>query len=121
MTQTVTDRVKFAPDRTTLAVVLIAALGALPLGLSSPYLAPLLLLPVAAFVWVLRARVTATREGLEICNGLLVRRMAWAEVDRFDLPARGPVLLHTTKGRSVRLTALARQDLRRLIKMGTPA
>jgi hypothetical protein len=115
------EKVRFGPERTTLAVVLVMALGALPLGLSSPYLAPVLLLPVAAAVWVLRARVVAAEIGLEVCNGLGVRRFRWQDVAGFDIPRRGPVVLQATSGRSVPLTALPRRDLRRLIEIGTPA
>ena len=117
----VVGKVRFGPERTTLAVVLVAALGSLPLGLSSPYLAPVLVLPVLATVWVLRARVVAARIGLEVCNGLGVRRFRWEDVDRFDVPLRGPVVLQPTTGRAVRLTALPRRELRRLLEVGTAA
>ena len=115
------DKVRFGPEKTTLAVVLVMALGALPLGLSSPYLAPILVLPVLATVWILRARVVAADIGLEVCNGLRVRRFRWQDVAGFDIPKRGPVVLQPTKGRPVPLTALPRRDLRRLIEIGTPA
>lgn len=93
-------------------------LGALPLALSSPYLAPVFLLPVGMVVWVLRARVAAGRKGLEICNGLGVRTVAWDEVDRFEIPKRGPVVLHSMKGATVRLTALSRRDLPAVLEVG---
>jgi len=112
--------VRFGPERTTLAVVLVLALGALPLGLSSPYLAPLLLIPMIAAVWVLRARVVAGRDGVEVCNGLGVRRLGWSQVDAFDVPKRGPVVLRDSDGGRVRLTALPRHELRRLLEIGTP-
>lgn len=112
---------RYAPERTTLAVVAIAFMSALPLSLSSPYLAPLLLLPLLGGLWVLRARVVAAPTGLEVCNGLGVRRLAWEEVDRFEVPRRGPVVLHPVEGRPVHLTALARRDLRELIRTGQPA
>lgn len=96
-------------------------LGTLPLGLSSPWLTPALLLPVAAFVWVLRARVVATPLGCEVCNGLRVRRFGWADVAAFDVPTKGPVVLRPTTGRSVRLTALPRAELRRFLAVGNPA
>lgn len=115
------DKVRFGPDRTTLAVVVVMALGALPLGLASPYLAPVLLLPVLAAVWVLRARVVAAEIGLEVCNGLGVRRFRWQDVAGFDIPERGPVLLLPTHGRPLRLTALPRRELTRLLEIGTPA
>jgi hypothetical protein len=103
--------VQFRPDRTALAVALVAFLGAIPLALSSFYLAPAFLVPLGVVVWVLRARVGADRRGLEICNGLGVRRVAWDDVDRFEIPDRGPVVLHSVKGATLRLTALARRDL----------
>jgi hypothetical protein len=103
--------VQFRPDRTTLAVALVILLGALPFALSSPYLAPAFLLPLGMVVWVLRARVAAGTKGLEICNGLGVRAVAWDDVDRFEIPKHGPVVLHSQKGATLRLTALSRRDL----------
>jgi hypothetical protein len=115
------DKVRFGPERTTLAVVVVMALGSLPLALSSPFLAPILLVPVAATVWILRARVVAAELGLEICNGLGVRRFRWQDVAGFDVPRRGPVVLLPADGKRLRMTALPRQDLSRLLEIGTPA
>lgn len=114
------ETLRFRPDRTLLAVVVILLLGALPLGLTSPFLAPVFLFPVAALVWVLRARVVAAADGLEVCNGLGTHRFRWPDVAGFDIPRRGPVLLQPTTGRPVRLTALPRADLRRLVSAGQP-
>lgn len=118
--QAVGERVRFGPERTVLTVVAIAFLGSLPLALSSPWFAPLLLLPLLAAVWVLRARVVAAPIGLEICNGLGVRRFRWEDVNRFEVPKRGPVVLHPTQGRPVRLIALPRRDLKKVIAVGNP-
>ncbi len=115
------ENARFRPERTTLAAVAVLLLGSLPLGLSSPFLAPVLLVPVGALVWVLRARVVAADVGLEVCNGLSVRRFRWQDVAGFDIPKRGPVVLRPVEGKAVRLTALQRRDLRRLIEIGTPA
>ncbi|MCW2585730.1 MAG: chemotaxis protein CheW [Frankiales bacterium] len=115
------EKVQVRPERTTLAVVLVAFLGALPLGLSSPWLAPALLVPLAALVWVLRARVVAAAAGLEICNGLRVRRFGWDEVAGFEVPDRGPVKLLLTSGQALRLSALSRRDLPRVLEAGQPA
>jgi hypothetical protein len=115
------EKVQVRPERTTLAVVLVLFLGGLPLGLSSPWLAPALLVPLAALVWVLRARVVAGPDGLEVCNGLAVHQFAWDDVSGFEVPDHGPVKL-LVKGRSsLRLTALARRDLARVLEVGTPA
>ena len=112
--------VRFRPERTTLAVVIVMTLGALPLALSSPYLAPVLLLPVVLAIWVLRARVVAADIGLEVCNGLGVRRYRWQDVDGFTVPDRGPVLLLPTTGKPLRLTALPRRELTRLLALTGP-
>lgn len=111
------ENVTFGPERTTLAVVLVFALGCLPLGLSSPWLAPLFAFPIGAAVWVLRARVAASEAGLEICNGLGVRRLAWKEVTGFEVPQRGPVTMLTEEGEHIRLTALPRTKLRQLLEL----
>lgn len=108
------ERVRFGPERITMAPVLIMAIGSLPLGLSSPALRWVLLVPVVCAVWVLRARVVVTREGLEVCNGLAAHRYAWESVEGFDLPRRGPVRL-LAGGRRVAMTALPRQQVRALV------
>jgi hypothetical protein len=114
-------QVRFVPERTTLAVVIVMTLGALPLALSSWWLAPAVLLPLGALVWVLRARVVAADIGLEVCNGLRVRRFRWQDVAGFDVPDRGPVKLLPEGGKPLRLTALSRRDLPRLLEAGKPA
>ena len=111
------EKVRFAPERTAVAAVLVLALGTFPLALASAFLAPLLLVPVAALVWVLRARVVAADLGLEVCNGLGVRRLRWQDVAGFDVPKRGPVRLLPETGRPLALTALPRRDLRRLLEV----
>jgi hypothetical protein len=113
------EAVRFAPERTTLAAVVVMLAGSLPLALSSPYLAPLLLVPVVAAVWVLRARVAATKVGVEVCNGWGVRRFGWDDVAGFEVPPRGPVKVQL-KDRSLRMTALARRDLPKLLEVGAP-
>lgn len=114
------QNVRFRPDRTAYAVTVVLLLGSLPLGLSSPWFSVAFLLPLASFVWVARARVVANEQGLEVCNGLGVQRLLWTEVAAFDVPHRGPVLLRRTAGKALRLTALSRSDLPRLLAVGTP-
>jgi hypothetical protein len=115
------EKVQVRPDRTTLAVVLVLFLGGLPLALSSPWLAPALLVPLGALVWVLRARVVASASGLEVCNGLAVRRFTWDDVSGFEVPDHGPVRLLVKDRAPLRLSALARRDLARVLEVGTPA
>lgn len=109
------------PERTTVAAVVVLALGALPLALSSPYLVPVLLVPVAALVWVLRARVVASATGLEVSNGLRVRHVDWEQVAGFRVPERGPVTLLRHGAPPLRLTALSRRELPQVLAVGEPA
>ena len=113
------EPVRFGPERTTLAAVVVLLAGALPLALSSPYLAPLLLVPVAATVWVLRARVRATKQSVQVCNGLAVRQFTWDDVVGFEVPKWGPVTVQL-KDRSLRMTALDRRELPKLLEIGSP-
>ncbi len=111
------QRVHFGPERVALLPVLIFLAGAVPLALSSPWLVWLLLLPVAAAVWVLRARVVADASGLEVCLGLGVRRVSWSEVEGVDVPRRGAARLLLRDGQRLRLPALSPRDVRRLLDL----
>jgi hypothetical protein len=103
--------VRLRPERTTWFAVALFALTSLPLVASSPLLVPLLLLPAAAVVWVVRARVVAAPVGLEVCNGLVPRRTTWEQVEGFDVPPRGAPRVVLTDGRRWRMTAIDRRQL----------
>jgi hypothetical protein len=115
------DQVRLRPERTTLAAVVVMTLGSLPLALSSPYLAVVLLLPLGALVWVLRARVVADATSLEVCNGLGVKLLAWDEVAGFQVPDHGPVKLLRHGAGPILLTAVNRRELPRLLAVSEPA
>ena len=87
------ERRRFGPERIALLPVMVFFLGSLPIAGSSGALNGVVLLPVAAAVWVLRARVVTLPIGVEVCNGLRAHRLAWSDVDGFDVPRRGPVRL----------------------------
>jgi hypothetical protein len=108
-------RVRFGPDATSWAGVLILAAGAVPLALTDRRLLLVLVVPLAWAVWVLRARVVVTREGLEVCNGLRVHRLAWPELEGYRLPPRGPAQALGPAG-PVALRALPRPRLRALVE-----
>ena len=111
--QTVRRR-RFGPDRIALLPVLVLLLGSLPLAASSAWLNPVVLVPVACAVWVLRARVVVAPVGIEVCNGLAATRLPWSAVEGFDVPRRGPVRLLRTCARPVPMTALSKRQLPQL-------
>ena len=113
--------VRFGPDRIALLPVMVFLLGSLPVASSDARLSWLMLIPLLCGVWVLRARVLAAPLGVEVCNGLRPVRVAWEDVEGFDVPRRGPVRLRRRGQRPLLLTALPRRDLRRLIEVGERA
>jgi hypothetical protein len=107
-------RRRFGPERIALLPVLVVLLGSLPLAASSPWLAVVLLVPVACAVWVLRARVVVAPVGIEVCNGLAAHRLPWSSVEGFEVPRRGPLRLLRTGGARLAMTAVPRRQLRDL-------
>lgn len=107
-------RTRFGPGPISLLPAVLLLLCALPLAGSVPALSWLLLLPVAASGWVLRAGAVVTPEALLWSNGLRRHRTPWPSVQGFDVPRRGPVrLLHD--GRRSVLTAVPRHELGQLV------
>lgn len=114
---------RLGPDKIVLLPVVVAFLGGIPAAFSSPALTWILLLPVLAGAWVVRARVVVKVDGLEVCNGLGVHRVDWPQVGGFDVPRRGFVRLRVLPGAGrdrLPLTAMPRRDLPRLLDAATP-
>jgi hypothetical protein len=99
------------------AAGLIGLFGALALGTTRPWLAPLLLVPVAVMVWGWRAGVDVDGRGVVVRSLLANRRLAWAEIEGFGVHGRR-VVAHLARGGVVPLPAVARGDLPRLIAAG---
>ncbi|MCU1601675.1 MAG: hypothetical protein JWO22_2384 [Frankiales bacterium] len=110
----------FRPDRTAVTAVGVFFIGTLYLALTGPWFAPLLLLPLGCLIWTLRARVVADDTGLVVCNGLGKQQIRWEQVETIEVHKRRPVTLHRTDGGTTLLTALPRQDVRRLVEVGQP-
>ncbi len=117
----VPDRKRFGPERIALVPVVFFLLGSLPVAASSGWLNWLVLLPVACGVWVVRARVVAGPDGVEVCNGLRATQVPWSAVEGFQVPRRGPLRLLRTSGRPLLMTALSRRALPQLIAVGERA
>jgi hypothetical protein len=111
---------RFGPERAALLPVLVWLLATLPLATSHAALAWLLLLPLAAAVWVLRARVVVDAERVLVNNGLGTRAYAWDDVRGLDLPRRGPARLALHDGGRPLLSALPRRRVRALLALAPP-
>lgn len=107
-------RRRFGPGPIALVPLVLMAVCTLPVAASVRWLQWLPLVPVLASVWALRARVVVADDGLVVCNGLRTRRVAWDDVEGFDVPRHGPVRL-LTDGRRTPLTALPRHELPALL------
>ena len=117
----VPDRVVLRTERGTLFVAIVFLLGALPLATSHVALLPLLALPVGCLVWLRRARVVADRTGLTICNGWRTRRVAWTDVQGFDLSGPRRIRLLEAGHEPRALAGLQRRDLPRLLAVSAHA
>jgi hypothetical protein len=107
-------RARFGPTPLALLPLLMVGVGTVAVA-AWPPLRWLPVLPLVAAVWVLRARVVVTPEGLDVGNGLRRRRVPWDRVEGFDLPRRGPVRL-LEPGRRTALTAVPRHEVPRLLR-----
>lgn len=108
-------KVRFGPDLGSVLAATFLTFGAVPLALSDRRLLVVLLVPLACWLWVARARVVVRPGGLEVCNGLGVHRLRWEQVEGYDLPARGVVRVLTPDG-PVPLRALPRNRARALVQ-----
>ncbi|MFI7666571.1 PH domain-containing protein [Nocardia sp. NPDC049526] len=76
----------------------------------------LLLLPVAAAVWVERTRTTVSEDGLDLRTVFGSRHLDWAQVAGVGIPKRGFVRAHLTDDTEVKLPAVSYDRLRDLIR-----
>ncbi|MGE5828695.1 MAG: PH domain-containing protein [Micromonosporaceae bacterium] len=95
----------------------IALIGAVPLLAYGWYFAPVLLVPLAVAVWAWRAGTDVDARGLRVRAALLSRWVAWAEVAELGADPRGRVAAWLTSGAVLRLPAVSRADLPRLISV----
>ncbi|WP_433201745.1 PH domain-containing protein [Nocardia sp. CA-107356] len=76
----------------------------------------LLLLPVAAAVWIARTRTTVSETGLDLRTVIGSRHLDWAQVAGVSIPKRGFVRAHLTDDTDVKLPAVSYDRLRDLIR-----
>jgi Bacterial PH domain len=100
----------------------IALIGAVPLLAYGWYFLPILLVPLAVAIWAWRAGTDVDSRGLRVRAALLSRRVNWAEVAELGADPRGRVAARLTTGAVLRLPAVSRADLPRLVAVApTPA
>lgn len=104
----------------------VVVLIALPLTLALPPLLPLLLVPAAFALWVVRSETLVEPEGVTVRGLLRTRRVRWDEVSAIEKRRSGglvgPVRLHTTDGGTLDLPYVTRADVAdlRAIAEGRP-
>ncbi|WP_239090485.1 PH domain-containing protein [Asanoa iriomotensis] len=127
------NRVRFRPHQSILIAAFIAFVGVLPIAFG-PSLAsstttatddgsdvrwlfvPLLLIPIAVFVWVLRSGTDADASGLRVRGLLASKRIPWSEVRELATDDRGRAVVLLRDGYAVTLASVGRDDLGRLVE-----
>jgi hypothetical protein len=109
-------RAKFRYNAAITVAAAITVISGLPLATTRWYLAPLLLLPLAIGVWGWRAGTDATINGVQVRAMLGSRFLPWAKVESLVVGERDRVYAHTAGGTAIRLPAVTRADLPRLIE-----
>jgi hypothetical protein len=107
--------VKFRYNAAAAVAGLVAALGAVPLAAARWWYLPILLIPAGFAVWAWRAGTDAGAGGLRVRALLGSRQVPWSWVDTLVVGGRNRVYARSRDGATIRLTAVTRADLPRLI------
>ncbi|MEV0716733.1 PH domain-containing protein [Asanoa sp. NPDC050611] len=124
------NRVRFRPHQSILIAAFIAFVGVLPIafGPSLPgdsfadegsdvrwIFVPLLIIPIAVFVWVLRSGTDADASGLRVRGLFASKRIPWSEIRELATDERGRAVVLLRDGYAVTLASVGRDDLSRLV------
>ena len=101
-----------------LVVALIALVGSIPLAGADLRLTPLLLIPLAALFWVLRAGTDVGPAGLRVRALFGSTDIAWSRIDQLAPDGRGRVSALLTDGKMIRLTGVTTANLPAVIAAG---
>lgn len=104
-------------NRTALFPVALLMLSAVPLAFAAPWTPVLLLVPLAVAVWVLRAGVDVTADGLTVRTLAGQRQVRWDEMAGIRVGRRGDVWLVTTRGTQVHVPVMRARDLPRIAEL----
>ena len=125
------NRVRFRPHQSILLAAFIAFVGVLPIAFGPSVASadaptdgasdvrwifvPLLLIPIAIFVWVLRSGTDADASGLRVRGLFATKRIPWSEVRELATDERGRAVVLLRDGYAVTLASVRRDDLSRLV------
>ena len=107
--------VRFRQNFAVAAAAVVALVGSFAVAAQKWWLAPILLLPLAALWWSIRSGVDADQHRLRIRGFIGAREVPWSEIIGFSVQ-RGRVLVHLTDDQALRLPAVTWQGLPRLIE-----
>lgn len=111
------DRLTFRITGASMIAVIIVTVCMSPLAMSSWWLAPLFLVPIAMAVSVLRVRTVVTPETVSACSLFRTRTVHWDDVKSLRLDERRWVRLILTSDREVTLPAVRVRNIPNLAAM----
>lgn len=109
---------KFRYPAALAVAALVAAIAAVPLAASWPYLAPIPLVPLAIAVWAWRAGTDADTEGVRVRALLGQRQVPWSRISGLVPAGSRRVTAALTDGGHLPLPAVTPADLPRLVAAG---
>ncbi|WP_018682125.1 PH domain-containing protein [Actinokineospora enzanensis] len=104
-------RLVFRVPTVAVLAALLFAICATPVAFGAPGLVAIYLIPIAAVVWVLRVRTTATADGLTVRGVVGSRALPWASLKGFRLSPKGQVRAVLTDDREVPLPSVRTRHL----------
>jgi len=110
----VTSPARLRMNRTAFFPVGLLALCTVPLAFAAPWTPVLLVIPVAATLWVLRVGVDIADDGLTLRSVAGQRKLPWSEVAGIRVAPRGDLFVVTTRGTELHLPVMRARDLPQL-------
>ncbi|MEV4538405.1 PH domain-containing protein [Asanoa sp. NPDC049518] len=126
------NKVRFRPHQSILIAAFIAFVGILPIAFGpnlpsdivstdegSPVrwmFVPLLIIPIAVLVWVLRSGTDADASGMRVRGLFGSKRIPWSEVRELATDNRGRAVVLLRDGYAVTLASVRRDDVSRLVE-----